>query len=302
MKKTIFEQFQHIKAWQLIMISVLCSEIVVAMMGLLLKGTVPVDYLLTGLVASCFVATLIVVMFSQFREQLAENTLKLRTIIETQPECVKLLSANGSLLQMNPAGLAMIEADSENQVIGHSIQHIILPEHRAAFVALIRQVFKGESGNFEFEICGLKGTHRWLETHAVPLRDTHGTITALLSITRDITVRKRTEQLIEEEKIKLHSLIQAIPDLIWLKNEKGVYQFCNPIFESFFGATEADILGKTDYDFIDKEQADFFVANDNKVMREGALLINEERLVFADGYLKLSKHRCEIMRATLLVC
>jgi len=47
----------------------------------------------------------------------------------------------------------------------------------------------------EFEIVGLKGTHRWLETHAVPLRDENQNITALLAVARDVTQRKQTEQL-----------------------------------------------------------------------------------------------------------
>jgi diguanylate cyclase (GGDEF)-like protein/PAS domain S-box-containing protein len=163
-------------------------------MGLLLKGYVSVDYLLTGLVTSSVVATLVVILLVQFRENFSETQLQLRTIIETEPECVKLLAADGTLLQMNRAGLNMIEADSPNQVIGQRVQQLILPKYRYAFIALTKRVFEGKSGTLAFEIRGLKGTHRWLETHAVPLRDRHGNITALLSITRDITERKKMEE------------------------------------------------------------------------------------------------------------
>jgi len=58
-----------------------------------------------------------------------------------------------------------------------------------------RTHLQGESGVLEFEIVGLKGTHRWLETHAVPLRDENQNITALLAVARDVTQRKQTEQL-----------------------------------------------------------------------------------------------------------
>ena len=86
--------------------------------GLLLKGEVPPDYLLTGLVASCFVASLVVAMLGYFLEKLTESQLQLYAIIEAEPECVKLVAADGTLLQMNRAGLNMIEADSLDQVIG----------------------------------------------------------------------------------------------------------------------------------------------------------------------------------------
>lgn len=140
------------KVWQLwlfsVILSMLLTEVIVAVMGLLLKGGVPPDYLLTGLVASFFVASLIVAMLGYFLEQLSESQLQLRAIIEAEPECVKLLAADGTLLQINPAGLNMIEADSLDQVVGQCkhVQQLVMPEYRNAFVALTKRVFEGESG------------------------------------------------------------------------------------------------------------------------------------------------------------
>src|ERR1035437_534226 len=80
----------------------------------------------------------------------------------------------------------------------------------------------------------------------------------------------------------LRTLVQTIPDLIWLKDVSGVYLLCNTMFERFFGAVEADIVGKTDYDFVVKELADFFRENDLKAMAEGKPSSNEEWVTFAD--------------------
>lgn len=129
----------------------------------------------------------------QTQQQVAASELELRTIIETEPECVKQLAADGALLDMNRAGLNMIEADSLEQVRGRKVQELVTPEYRDAFVELIRQVFSGESGSLEFKVQGLKGGCRWLETHAVPLRDPQDQIIALLGVTRDISERKKAE-------------------------------------------------------------------------------------------------------------
>jgi hypothetical protein len=98
LKTYIFQQLQDIKAWQLklytMLFSVSLSEIIIASMGLLLKGYVPVDYLLTGLVSSFFVTFLVVTILLQFREQFIESQLQLNTIIDTEPECVKLMAVN----------------------------------------------------------------------------------------------------------------------------------------------------------------------------------------------------------------
>ncbi len=100
-------------------------------------------------------------------------------------------------------------------------------------------------------------------------------------------VRVRTEQL-DNERTQLDILIRTLPDLVWLKDPNGVYLACNPRFEAFFGASEQDIVGKTDHDFVDKELADFFRANDKRAMEADAPTINEEWVTFAsDGHREL---------------
>jgi diguanylate cyclase (GGDEF)-like protein/PAS domain S-box-containing protein len=84
---------------------------------------------------------------------------------------------------------------------------------------------------------------------------------------------------------QLHTLLQTIPDLIWLKDANGIYISCNSAFERLYGTKEADIIGKTDYDFVDKQQADSFRENDRKAMMANQAVSNEEWLTFTDdGY------------------
>jgi len=128
---------------------------------------------------------------------LANSKRFLNTIIETEPECIKMIDIDGNLLMMNSAGLAMIQADSFEQVKGKCVCPLITEPYRTDFMALTKKVFQGMSGTLEFETVGLKGRHVWLETHAVPFRDEHGEINALLGITRDTTERKQaSEQLL----------------------------------------------------------------------------------------------------------
>jgi len=99
---------------------------------------------------------------------------------------------------------------------------------------------------------------------------------------RDITKRKKTEMALRISETHLRTLVQSIPDLIWLKDTEGVYLSCNTRFERFFGAGEDDIVGKTDYDFVDRNLADFFRENDRKAMTAGKPTSNEEWVTFAD--------------------
>lgn len=94
-------------------------------------------------------------------------------------------------------------------------------------------------------------------------------------------VQKRTLEITETKNFLL-TLLDSIPDMIWLKDTEGTYQLCNPMFERFFGAEEKDIIGKNDYDFVDKELADFFREKDRLVMQTKQKNTNEEWVKFAD--------------------
>jgi len=98
----------------------------------------------------------------------------------------------------------------------------------------------------------------------------------------DVTDRKIAEDDLRKSEAHFRVLVKTIPDLVWLKDKEGVFLACNPIFESLMGAGEADIIGKTDYDFVEKELADFFGENDRKAMAVGKPTSNEEWLTFAD--------------------
>jgi PAS domain S-box-containing protein len=140
-------------------------------------------------------------------ELLHEREQYLQSIINTEPECVKIILNDGSIVQMNPAGLKMIEADSIEQVIGKSVYPIITPKYQDAFRELTESVCLGNQGLLEFEIIGLKGTHRWLETHAVSLRNAQNEIIGLLGVTRDITDHKKALEEIKQLNKELEQML-----------------------------------------------------------------------------------------------
>ena len=122
-----------------------------------------------------------------------------RKIFDTSPECIKLIAADGTLLEINPAGLAMIEGDET--AIGKNIYSVIAPEYRQAFEDLNKSICQGNKGNLEFEIIGFKGSRRFVETHGVPLCNPQNDRVVQLALTRDITAQKQAEA--EKERINL---------------------------------------------------------------------------------------------------
>jgi len=102
-------------------------------------------------------------------------------------------------------------------------------------------------------------------------------------------LKNKNKELTQSEE-RLNTLVTTIPDLIWLKNTDGIYLSCNNAFEHFIGATEADIIGKTDYDYVNKELADFFRTKDRAAMTVTQPTSSEEEVVFADDGHKALLH------------
>jgi PAS domain S-box-containing protein len=117
---------------------------------------------------------------------------RLRAIIEATPECIKIVAPDGALEFINQAGLGMIESASETAVQGACVYNLIAPEHRAEWITRHERICAGERLSWEFEIIGLLGTRRWMESHAVPLPLPDGRV-GQMSVTREITSRKQLE-------------------------------------------------------------------------------------------------------------
>lgn len=177
----------------------------------------------------------------QAEERLASSENRLRTIIEAEPECVKVIAQDGTLLSMNPAGLRMIEADSSEQVIGLSVYPLIVPEHRQRFQELTKRVCKGAEGTLQFEIVGIKGTRRWLETHAVPFRNEAGHVSGSLGITRDITERKQAEEQLRQSEGRYRELFESTSDLIQVATPDGRLLYANRAWQEALGYTQEEV-------------------------------------------------------------
>lgn len=177
-------------------------------------------------------------ILGQREAALKESELRLRTIIENEPECIKIVDAQGRLKQMNPAGLAMIEADSLDQVAGRSMLSVIAPEYRAAFEDMHRRVLAGESVQMLFEVLGLKGGRRWLETHAVPMLDKGEVVQ--LAVTRDVTERKRAEA-----ALRIAAAAFESKEGMMVTDADGVILRVNQAFSESTGYAQDELVGQT---------------------------------------------------------
>jgi len=166
----------------------------------------------------------------------------LQAIVDATPECVKVVAADGSLLQMNPAGLGMIGVGDAASVTGVPVLKLIAEEDRSQWQANHLQVCAGERCVWEFDLIALDGIRRHMETHAVPLRLPDGS-TGHLAVTRDISEQTRDRERLLASERHWHALLEALPMAVYTTDPAGLITFYNAAAVRLWGAEP--VLGQT---------------------------------------------------------
>jgi PAS domain S-box-containing protein len=218
----------------------------------------------------------------QFEESLKKQKDEFETIFNLVPAQIWYKDNHNNFIRVNRQVCTDIGMTND-KIEGHSAEELF-PSFAQQFFKDDLEVLntrKPKLGIIE-QVNTVSGEIRWVYSDKIPVFGKDGEVNGLIAVVQDITDRKRSEEALRNSETRLRTLVQTIPDLIWLKDVNGVYLSCNKMFERFFGASEADIVGKTDFDFIDRKLADFFLKHDRKAMAAGTPTSNEEWITFAD--------------------
>ena len=210
--------------------------------------------------------------------RLRASEARLRAILDNEPECVKVIDTDGTVLELNRAGLQMLEAADIDQVRGHGLKNFVRPEYRDALSEFIALGAAGCKSGFEYEIEGLKGTRRWMQSYAAPLdMDSQGKGT-LVIVTRDVTERKLAEETVRRERALLRAVVDAIPERIYVRDRQGRFLLQNSTYLNDHGYSNVDTFaGKTVFDIFPREIAERVHAVDEMVMSSGEPSLNREQ-------------------------
>jgi PAS domain S-box-containing protein len=164
---------------------------------------------------------------------------------QSSPACVKIVGRDGKLIDMNPAGLALIEAKSREQVIGTDATALVRREDRAICRRAISDAFAGKTSTCEFATRGLKGSTRQIKCHMAPLRDAKGRIAACLAISLDVTELTQAEKRARDSESRYRDLVEASSDWIWEMGPDLRFSYVSDQFQQRSGLNPARVLGRS---------------------------------------------------------
>ena len=222
----------------------------------------------------------------QAEEALQTERHRLRTLIDNLPDVIFLKDRQSRFIVANRATAVFMGMASPEELIGHTDFDFYPQELAAQYYATEQQII--QSGKtligWERQQADLQGNRHWLSATKLPLRNAQGQIVGLVGIERVITARKEAEAqreaALEElayERNLLRTLIDHIPDYIYVKDTESRFLMANKAVVRHMGADSADgLIGKTDWDFYPPERAAQFQADEQAIIESGQALIDHD--------------------------
>ncbi|HWQ20807.1 MAG TPA: PAS domain S-box protein [Methanotrichaceae archaeon] len=233
----------------------------------------------------------------KMEEALKESEAKFRLLFERSADAMFLVDL-GKFIDCNRAALEMMKCHFKEELLNLTPAQIS-PERQ------LDGRLSYEKGDEMMSMAFETGSHRFEWVH----RRTNGeefpvevTLTSipwkgkqiLFTILKDITERKNVEIALQENLRFLQRLIDTIPNPIFYKEIKGIYQGCNAAFEKYLGLSKEEIVGKSVYDISPPDLAGKYNEMDRALFDGPGVQVYESSVVCADGI----KHDVVFNKAT----
>jgi PAS domain S-box-containing protein len=194
-----------------------------------------------------------------------------RLPVDRLPLAYILIDADGRVRDWNTAAERLF-GYSKAEAIGRVCVDLIVPlPISGQLQEILRRIRSGDmqahSINENRTKDGRLITCQW---HNTPLAESDGRFAGVISLAEDITERIRVERTLEESHALLHSVIEFIPDAIYLKDRESRYLWANSVCARAMNKTVDQVLGHDDTELFAPETARDFIENDRQVMEVGA--------------------------------
>jgi PAS domain S-box-containing protein len=210
------------------------------------------------------------------QKALAQSEERYRSLVENLEMGILCVGPSELVTFANPAAQKIFGV-GKGDLAGRNLKEFLSEEEYSRVRLQTARRQAGERGTYELSIMRADGELRRIHVTAVPQCDEQGEFVGTFGTVLDITENARLRQLIEDERRLLLTLIENLPDGVYMKDCEGRFIVANRSVAQMMGAPSwRDLIGRTDRDFYPKELADAYYADEQVVIREGRGIINRE--------------------------
>ena len=203
-----------------------------------------------------------------------DSEANLHAVFNATDESVFLLAADETVLALNDVGVQRMGRPRE-ALIGRKVYALMPPEVAARRRPFIdHALLTGEPVKFEDERDG-----HWMVNRLHPILNADGRVARLAIYSRDITERKRAEELLRVSESRAQAMLRAIPDLMFRMDRQGIFLDYRADISDLYSQSEQTIIGKRNRDITPPEFADLIDRQIHTTLKTGALQTFEYRLL-----------------------
>jgi PAS domain S-box-containing protein len=211
-------------------------------------------------------------------EALVESEMKYRTLVMNSPDGIFIMDLSGNFLSVNKSMCDNLKY-TEKELLSVKLWDIVPTKYKSLHKNRLAVIMKGKTNNAaEYKVIDKDGNEHDIEVLSVPYYKGKEVI-GFQGIARDITEKKQAAEKLARERILLRTLIDNLPDNIYVKDIKGRKVLTNKADLALIGKPEEEVIGKDDSEYFPAEIAESFMDDDRLVLEKGQAVLNREEKV-----------------------
>lgn len=218
-------------------------------------------------------------------QQVREYDLKVRAMLKSSTDGFYMLDRDMRIIMINEAAQRVLRILSGQEAVeGDNMLKFVRPERKNIFQSTFDSVLAGNKEEVETRMDSPEG-EKWFNVNYFPVIGENNNVLAVCISSKDITERKLTDKALEkiraereEYQFRLQSILDNTPMIVFVKDLKGRYLLINQSFREAFKLTDAQVIGKTDFEFANAREAEHYKKADEEVIRTQQSIEKEETI------------------------
>lgn len=221
----------------------------------------------------------------KIEQSLRESEERFRNLVETSSDLVWEADENGIYTYVSPKVTELLGYEPE-EVVGKTLFDLMPEQEAEKFrVQLTAAAEKCQSIECLVKVNQHRdGSQLLIETSGVPIFDREDILRGYRGIDRDVTEREQSQELLKKNLVLLQTIINATPDIIFVKDLEGVYQWANQAVADSLNQEIAEIIGKRDRDLFPEQISTKIEADDRQIIESGNISTYEEMIPLGERH------------------